>query len=251
MSKRGDNIHKRKDGRWEGRYKKGRTVNGNIQYGSVYGKSYREVKEKLNAVNKESFKSVIPKGRDKTFGEVLDLWMANNKIRLKGGTINKYRNLIDTHIMPELGSVPITTIDATIINCFLEKKLTSGKVDGSGGLAPSYVRSIMLVISAALKFDTIEQYCLPLKSPICKPTIKKQELQILSLEEQRKIERHIKANPDLSNAGIMISLHTGMRIGEICALSWDDIDINQRVIRVRHTIARVKSDEKAWSCVKI
>lgn len=45
MSKRGDNIHKRKDGRWEGRYKKGRKPNGTIQYGSVYGKSYREVKK--------------------------------------------------------------------------------------------------------------------------------------------------------------------------------------------------------------
>lgn len=47
MAKRGDNIHKRKDGRWEGRYKKGRRSDGTIQYGSVYGKSYTEVKKKL------------------------------------------------------------------------------------------------------------------------------------------------------------------------------------------------------------
>ena len=47
MSKRGDNIHKRKDGRWEGRYKKGRKPNGTIKYGSVYGKTYGEVKKKL------------------------------------------------------------------------------------------------------------------------------------------------------------------------------------------------------------
>lgn len=51
MSKRGDNIHKRKDGRWEGRYKKERDEHGRVKYGSVYGKTYREVKDKLNAIS--------------------------------------------------------------------------------------------------------------------------------------------------------------------------------------------------------
>ena len=51
MARRGDNIHKRKDGRWEGRYRKGRHPDGSILYGSLYGKSYSEVKEKLSVIN--------------------------------------------------------------------------------------------------------------------------------------------------------------------------------------------------------
>ena len=110
MAKRGDNIRKRKDGRWEGRYKKGRAVDGSIIYGSVYGKTYKEVKEKMTSIISHPLQLATPKDQGKTFGEVLNLWMDNNRVRLKGGTINKYQNLIDTHIMPELGQTKINEL---------------------------------------------------------------------------------------------------------------------------------------------
>lgn len=241
MSKRGDNIHKRKDGRWEGRYKTGRLPNGSIQYTSVYGKTYREVKEKMVLISKEFEKPSVLMGAEKTFGEILNLWMANNRIRLKGGTIQKYQNLIDTHIMPELGMVKITELNATRINLFLEQKLLSGRVDKTGGLSPSYVRSITLVINAALKYAVAEQCCHPLKSPVYKPVVPKAEFVILTKNEQCKLESNLLNNMDFTNAGIFISLHTGLRIGELCALSWDDIDIENRVIHVRHTVARINN----------
>lgn len=242
MSKRGDNIRKRKDGRWEGRYKKGRNTDGKILYGSVYGKSYREVKEKIAEIYKYPFQTTVAKGCEKTFGEVLSLWMANNRIRLKGATINKYQNLINTHIMPELGQKKITELDATTLNCFLDRKLTNGKLDGTGGLAPSYVRSMMLIINAVMKYAVTEQFCLPLKAPVCKPSIPKKELTILSLVEQQKLEKSLLQEFSLTCAGILIALHTGLRIGEICALSWDDVDLKTMVIHVRHTIARIKNE---------
>lgn len=249
MSKRGDNIRKRKDGRWEGRYKKGRANDGKLLYGSVYGKTYREVKEKIAEISKQPIKMTHPKGSEKNFGEILNLWMANNRIRLKGGTINKYQNLIDTHIMPGLGQIKITELDATKINCFLDQKLTNGKLDGTGALAPSYVRSIMLVINAAMKYAVTEQFCSPLKSPVCKPSIPKEELTILSLEDQQKLEKALLQEFNLTCAGILISLHTGLRIGEICALSWDDVDLKTMVIHVRHTIARVKNEANSTSLI--
>ena len=243
MAKRGDNIRKRKDGRWEGRYKKGRTADGSLIYGSVYGKTYKETKAKMESVAKNPVPNSIPKNKEKTFGEVLNLWMSHNRVRLKGGTINKYQSLIDTHIMPELGSIRITDLSATQINAFLDKKLTNGRIDGSGGLSPSYVRSIMLVISAAVKYAVDEQLCLPLKSNVCKPATTKTDLLILSLEEQRKLETVLLNKFDMTCAGIFISLHTGLRIGEICGLAWDDIDFDAMVIHVRHTVARIKTDE--------
>lgn len=242
MPKRGDNIRKRKDGRWEGRYKKGRAQDGILIYGSVYGKTYREVKEKLSTLVQEPTKVIIPQRREKTFGEVLNLWMVNNQIRLKGGTVNKYQNIIDSHIMPELGLLRISEIDATRINCFLDKKLSNGKLDGSGGLSPSYVRSIMLVINATLKYAVNEQFCVPLKSAVCKPAVPKTELAILSQNEQRKLETFLLSNFSLLSAGVFIALHTGMRIGEICGLSWDDVDFTKGIIKVRHTVARIKND---------
>lgn len=251
MAKRGDNIRKRKDGRWEGRYKKGRAVDGCIIYSSVYGKTYKEVKEKMAAIISHPLQLATPKGQGKTFGEVLNLWMDNNRARLKGGTINKYQNLIDTHIMPELGQTKINELSATRINTFLNEKISRGRVDGSGGLSASYVRSIMLVINAAIKYAVSEQLCSPLKTPICKPPADKTELSILSAEEQKKLEASLLNNLDLTGAGIYISLHTGLRIGEICSLAWNDIDMNKRVIHVRHTVARVRSSSSVGSTILV
>lgn len=241
MSKRGDNIHKRKDGRWEGRYKKGRKPNGTIQYGSVYGKSYREVKKKLSEFPSELPKINILKNYERTFGEILTLWLQNNCIRLKGATINKYQNLIDTHIMPDLGKVKLSALTSDMINKFLIQKIQSGRLDHKGGLSSSYVKSIMLIINAAIKFAVEEQMCLPLKTPICKPVLVKRELSILSLEEQKRLENYLCVGLDCTKAGILISLHTGLRIGEVCALSWEDVDLQNRIIRVRHTVARVQN----------
>ena len=100
----------------------------------------------------------------------------------------------------------------------------------------------MLVISAAVKYAVDEQLCLPLKSSVCKPTSLKTDLTILSLEQQKKLEAALLSDLDMTRAGIFISLHTGLRIGEICGLAWEDVDLDSMVIHVRHTVARIKVD---------
>lgn len=252
MAKRGDNIHKRKDGRWEGRYKKGRRSDGTIQYGSVYGKSYTEVKKKLKDAATFTGVLSVSQNREKTFGEILDLWMDNNRLKLKGATINKYQNLIDTHISPALGNTKISDLTSTVINAYLSEKMKCGRLDKKGGLSPSYVKSIMLIINAAIQFAVKEEICAPLKTPISKPTLTKSELRILSFDEQKKLEMYLRLGTDPSKLGILLSLHTGLRIGEVCALSWDDIDFINRIIKVRHTVARVRNtSEKTTSQTKL
>ena len=146
--------------------------------------------------------------------------------------------------MPELGGLKLSQITATKVNSFLQRKLSNGRLDGTGGLSASYVGSIMIIVSSAISFAVAEQMCQPLKTPIYKPQPEKCELEILSFEEQLLIEQHIRDNLTPTNIGILISLYTGLRIGEICALSWDDIDLVNQVIHVRHTVARVKNDLK-------
>lgn len=243
MSRRGDGIRKRKDGRWEGRYKKGRRPDGTIQYGSVYGRSYREVKDKLSEKRIELSDNIWTKSNHTTFGDLLKMWMDNNQIRLKKSTINKYQNLIDTHIMPNLGNIELSSLSASIINNFLNDKLTNGRLDKKGGLSSSYVRSIMLVINAAIKYAVSEQMCLPLKTPILKPGNSKKEITILSIDEQHRLEKNLRYSIDPTKVGVLISLYTGLRIGEVCALSWKDIDFHNRIIKIRHTIARIKSED--------
>lgn len=248
MARRGDNIHKRKDGRWEGRYPKGRRADGSLLYGSVYGKTYRDVKNKLSEIAHDSLQQQLPKSSERTLGDVLELWMENSGVRLKGGTVHKYRSLIDTHILPELGGVRLSEISSTVVNNFLAQKLENGRLDQMGGLSASYVRSMMLIVNAAIRFATAEQLCPPLKTPILKPMCQRPDISVLSLEEQRRLESHLCCRLNPTKAGVFITLHTGLRIGEICALSWDDVDFQKRVLKIRHTVARVRSvdgDQKA------
>lgn len=240
MSRRGDNIHKRKDGRWEGRYKCGIKENGTTKYRSVYGRTYTECKSKLNQCTAEIF---LPKTKhtEWKFGDVLTLWLSSNRIRIKGSTENKYLNIIETHIMPELGGCKLSTLNSTVINSFLDKKLQEGAILGNGGLAPSYVKTIAIIIESALKYAAAEGMCPMLRSAIHKPSIPKQELTVFSKEFQRYFEDSIRTETTEVALGTLIALHTGMRIGEICALQWCDIDFESDMIFVRHTITRVKS----------
>lgn len=244
MPRKGENIRKRKDGRWEGRYKKGVKENGSTDYGSVYGKSYKEVKEKLVLAKHSQNNNQSTTNSERRFSEVLCLWEQSNRVRLKGGSEQRYDYLIKTHIMPELGGLKLSQITATTVNTFLNNKLNNGRLDGTGGLSPSYVGSIMIIVNSAISFAVAEQMCPPLRTPIYKPQTEKNELEILSIEEQTLIEQYVRTNLNPTNIGILISLYTGLRIGEVCALSWDDIDLTNNVIHVRHTVARVKNDTK-------
>ena len=104
MSRKGENIYKRKDGRWEGRYKKGTADNGKIIYGSCYGKSYREVKVKLEQCKqKPQFKSAKKSSPLKLFGAYCDEWLAVNRNKVKESTLAKYHSAIENHIKPYFG----------------------------------------------------------------------------------------------------------------------------------------------------
>ena len=242
MPRRGENIRKRKDGRWEARFPKGKNEKGNTIYGSVYGSTYKEAKEKRRQILENPPVS-SQNCTGTTFGDLLTLWIADNKVRLKASTLYRYQYLIDTHIQPELGSKSMESITSTTINSYLADKLQNGRVDGSGGLSASYVRSITLVINSALRFGMEQGVYSGAKFKINKPAAIPKELTILTSNEQNTLENMLQTDTDATKLGIMISLYTGLRIGEICALTWSDIDLNNKVIYVRKTVVRVKSTD--------
>ena len=107
MSKRGENIYKRKDGRWEGRYVKCRTLHGKIQYGYVYGKSYSETKAKLKENASAPIRSSSSQATQSAlYDEVLKAWLLSSKNRVKESTFSRYNHLVERHIQPLLGRYP-------------------------------------------------------------------------------------------------------------------------------------------------
>lgn len=187
MPKVGKNIYKRKDGRWEGRYRI--QSNGIVKYISVYGKTYHELREKMITAQRDQHNDE-PEFTEMIFADVLQLWLNNSKPHLKASSEWKYQYLIRTHIIPELGNLRLTDLSSTVVNNFLNQKLEYGKINASGGLSTSYTATLMWIIHAALDFAVQEQYCPPVKYAISKLQRADQEQTVLSREEQTAFEKN-------------------------------------------------------------
>lgn len=244
MPKKGEHIYKRKDGRWEGRYRNGTDRTGKVVYRSVYGKNYYEVKKKLSSCN-ESKELVEQQSRKSPlFKDVISLWQRANFNRYKGATALKYENLIDKHILPVLGSYKLSAINTFLLADFMDNKLNNGRIDCKGGLSPSYVRSIMLIVFEVIDFAAKENMCAPRKMYVRKPVVEKVEPKILDIRSQTYLEKQLCICPNETGVGILLTLNTGLRISEVCALKWTDIDFEKAILHVHSTVARVKSTDR-------
>ncbi len=187
MPKRGENIRKRKDGRWEARYPIGTDCTGKTKYGSVYARTYREVKEKQQERLRVPAPTRSGSRRAELFSEVAELWMENNQLRLKRSTQYRYQNLLKVHIIPDIGSRRIDSITGAEINAYFAQKLQNGRIDKKGGLSPSYVRSIVLLVNAVIAYAAQNGIRQPLQTKLCKPQIQKQELPVLTYNERKQL----------------------------------------------------------------
>ena len=120
MPKKGENIYKRKDGRWEGRYVKSRNLSGKIIYGYVYAKTYRDVKLKLQEMilcsSQLPVSSVNSAKETVFFAEISAEWFSDIKPHIKESTQNKYRNLLESYILPEYGDMKLEQISYDFIS---------------------------------------------------------------------------------------------------------------------------------------
>lgn len=242
MSKRGENIRKRKDGRWEGRFIKSRDLNGKAIYGSVYGKTYTSVKEKLKEVNNNQ--SEFLKGNKMTFGEALFLWLENNKIKQKVQTYSKYLQLITIQISPSIGHIKLSKINYVIINQFISEKSISGNLNTKEALSPSYIQTICFIIESTLRFCVENNLCSPISGKIVRPAKTRKDIKILSFEEQRVLEEILLTDINETKIGILLSLYAGLRVGEVCGLRWENIDLENGLIHIDSSVERIKNINK-------
>ena len=185
----------------------------------------------------------VPEFASVTFQTAAALWHRTNVARYKGATAVKYENLLRNHILPELGDRHLEEVNTLLLADFMNDKLRCGRLDHSGGLSPSYVRSIMLLVLDIMEFAAAEGLCPPMKTTLQTPAADRREVVILEADPLRRLETYLLDKPDITGAGILISLHTGLRISEVCALRWADIDFRKAVLHVRSTVARVKGSD--------
>ncbi len=233
MARHGENIYCRKDGRWEGRYIKGYDENEKALTGYVYGRTYKEAKEKLATAkaNAKTISRVIPS--DISVSDWYDKWV-NSLKRIKRSTYTTYLSNVNRHIKPYFKKKKLKMLTKEYIQDFVDYL--------SEALAPKTVRSIYSVLRLGLiaasekKFLSADIY-----SNIKLPKMVKKEVKVFTKQEQKAIEQFIEKSDNPNDIGILICFYTGIRIGELCALSYENIDFKRGVISIRHTLYRVKN----------
>lgn len=246
MSKKGENIYKRKDGRWEARFVKQRESGCETRYGYCYGRSYREVKEKLN-----SARTVLNKqeqalnGRDSgQLNALCDEWLRLKRSQVKESTFVKYHLILEKRIKPEFGEYCASSLTSPVVEQFAYE-LIHGK-----GLSAKTARDVLMVLHAVLLYGE-KQAGLSRRIDIVYPKAEKKEMRVLSRDEQEKLTRYLLENTDLCKFGTLFTLLTGLRIGEVCALRWRDISLRDGVVYVRSTMQRVKNLDGGGAKTKV
>ena len=232
---KGENIFRRRDGRWEARYIKGRELSGKIKYGYCYGKTYREAKEKA-AKRKAALANgaLLPTATtQKPFSSYCLGWLHTKKCTVKESTYIKYSTVVNKHIMPKLGECCPLGFTTELMDDFIKE------LQFEDELAPKTVHDILVVLHGILKFASSKFAGSFPAVEINYPKIGKKEMRVLSREEQARLVAYLHEDLDSCRFGILLALCTGIRIGELCALQWESVSTNDKAIRIAKTLQRL------------
>lgn len=243
MPRKGENIYKRKDGRWEGRYVKGRNGKKAI-YGYVYSKSYSEVKKQLILKRAEyaleENKPSASTMQDALFSEVSEMWLRSIQASVKESSWIKYRNILKCSVVPRLGNMNLCEIDYSVVAALCSDLMESGGKDQSG-LAAKTVADALSLTKAVIKYASRMKYMTDRTALDVSVKVKNAPLRVLSVQEQQILISELTEKLNFTELGIYICLFTGIRVGELCALTWDDISLENNMIHIHRTMQRMQT----------
>lgn len=169
--------------------------------------------------------------QQKQISEVVDLWKTDKKQYVKKSSYAAYLLLTENHLLPAFGNK--YEIEEADVQNFVFQKLESG-------LSQKTIKDILIVLKMVLKFGAKKKWVNYTPFDIQFPTVREsQSMEILSRADQKKIMNYIQEHFTFRNLGVYICLSAGMRIGEVCALTWNDVDTDRGIINVRQTIQRI------------
>ena len=189
--------------------------------------------QQFNSTNKKSFGlfRFSSKNKKLQMESVTEEWLLHIRARVKPSTLQKYQNVISKHLLPAFGSVRITQITRAQLTAF-------GEVCIGQGLKEKTANDILGVLRMIFRYAEEEYDLLLPKIPFFRQPPK--ETRVLSQGEEQVLLQYILKNLTPKTFGILLTLYTGLRIGELCALTWEDV--SEHSIRVTKTLQRLKDE---------
>lgn len=239
-------VRLRKDGRWEGRVVIGYDDKGLPKTKNVLAKTKRECEEKLKDLKNTIAPPTPTKVKaDMCFGEWVEYWYEKySKPVSRPGTQRNYEIYIRRYIKPQLGNIPLSKLTTNDIQQFCTWMKTGARLDqsdGKTGLADTQVRNCHSLCCRALEMAVKENLIAQNPAVGCKlPPIKRNEMKILSRETMQKVL--IQAKEENYYELFLLEFATGLRLGELTALQWDDLNLNTGELRINKQAVIIGSE---------
>lgn len=240
MPRRGNNIYHRKDGRWEGRFVKGRTQSRTL-FGYVYGRTYGETRNKrMQAIQEWKLQeNTLSKYRASLNGISVG-WLRSIRVRTKESTVAKYEEYLQYYVLPAFGKMDMSKLTNGLLSSFFDELLQKGGRRGEG-LAPSTVAGVLFVLKQLRKFALRQGFAVGFSDDFVTIRLRQKPIRVLTLQEQKRLQEYLIAHPSRKHLGILLCLFTGLRVGELCALRYDDISLREKKLMVSKTVRRIRN----------
>lgn len=168
---------------------------------------------------------------NKTFKEIVEAWKESKRPYVKQSTFSTYMLILTNHVVPCFGDKRCLTEEE--VQTFVLEKLNQG-------MSVKSIKDMLVILKMVMKFGVKQQWTSNCEWDIKYPAAPIQKkMEVLTVKNHRKILDHVQRYLTFRNLGIYICLTTGLRIGEVCALQWADVDTVNGVIVVRRTIERI------------
>ena len=232
MAKRGHgegSIYCRKDGRW--------TAEISLEGGKskfLYGKTRREVQEKLKTALYEQQQGMLVTGPQQKVGPFLTHWLEDvHKQSIRPRTYERYEEIVRLHLVPGIGHHQLQKLSPQHLQSFYKKKLEEGLSNTTVGCFHSVLHK---ALETAVRWNFIVRSPCDLVSP---PRRKHFEIQPLSMQQIHQLLTAARGHR--MEALFILALATGMRRGELLALKWQDLDLEKGIMQVRRILTRIPS----------
>ena len=229
-------IYKRKDGRWTAQY----VDDGKRKF--ILGKTQAEVKTKLRDAFNDIEKGITVNG-DLTLGEWMQNWLEQYaRPSIRNSTYISYETYVRAHVIPSIGTIKMKNLTVDTFQRFFNEKVKLGRFDRKGGLSAKATKNLFTMMKIAM--EQAKENDLNKKNfleGVKLLRIEQQEKRVLNIDEQQKLIKAVQGSSEPTAFGINLALFTGVRIGELLGLKWENVDFDNNKIYIKETVSRLKN----------
>lgn len=234
MARKGSNIYLRRDGRYEGRYKMGRKEDGALKFGYVYARTRAGAQKKLRE-KQMKYPPALWEKTEQNIAWWMRRWLKEQaKEHISVTSCALYERRIRLHIIPAVGSMPLAQLQE-------DKLLRLPGILKDKGLSSSTVNQICALLNRALKQAGQEGYVE--KAPVIR-RLKEEKIsagKALDKRERNHLDDYLRKKND---PAVMLGAYMGLRLGEVCALKWEDLDLENGLLYIRRSVQCLSLDQQ-------